>query len=52
MTSDLERDHLEQEMISFIKTCSANVEHLSRLVQRSRDPEDSDQAIAHRHGMV
>ena len=56
--SDEERDRIEQEMVAFIKACSTSVEQLSRTVaavqekKSRREADITEQAIAHRHGMV
>ena len=58
MISDAERDKVEAEMVSFIKSCSTSVEHLSRTVAAMQEKrivgqlDISEQALAHRHGMV
>ena len=58
MISDAERDKVEAEMVSFIKSCSASVEHLSQTVAAMQEKriigqlDISEQALAHRHGMV
>ena len=58
MIGDKEKDEIEMEMVSFIKTCSASVEQMSKTVTVLQERKAvmrldlSEQAIAHHHGMV
>lgn len=52
-----ERDAIETEIVTFIKTCSASVENLSKTIVSLKErpvqmTQLNPQAIAYRHGMV